>query len=65
VAINGRREAGLAGAIWLVISCKTRGFTVFTEVVLPAGRLLIFDGMMDLKFAEIERCTGVKWCGLP
>jgi hypothetical protein len=50
VAVNGRREAGLADAFPLGTSCITGGWTVMAKIFSSVVRLLIFRDMKDLKF---------------
>ena len=59
MAITGRREAGLAGAVWLVTSCNTGGWTVMTEVFSLVERLLIFKDMKDLRFSDVD--GSMRW----
>jgi hypothetical protein len=54
VAVIGRREAGLADAVWLVTSCTTGGWTVLAGVFSSGERLLIFRDMKALNFSDVD-----------
>jgi hypothetical protein len=54
VAINGRREAGLANAAWVLTSCNTGGWRVMGEIFPLMERRLIFRDMMALKFSDVD-----------